>query len=596
MTTTDMSNTNTPSSSSIPINISSLCLGTGRFLRSVLVPALLETCDCNTIVLIQPRGTSFVDYCYSRRLPLSESGCFYYEVDTIEHSGDVVTDEVGPIQDVMSMARDRDVLSELIQRNAASIRIVGVGVTEAGLASHETRAVHDLVWIFYQIFQHRKIENTDSICVLNTDNVPFNGDVIQSLVLHAIDNDDVWSGERSFKEFCSSTIIFLNTMVDRITSQRKDSQGIVPLAEPMPLKALVIEDSGRTLPQSFQNDSSSGLKGVVIRRDRDQFQLDLELKLVVANATHTACAHSLALSSYLDTTVLSKEACHLFMPYLDSFFHTQILPSISNAASGREEAEKVYAEWRFRLTHPHFGLSTFFIGQNGAMKSGIRISPTVQKLMVNIASLQNNPHPITAATAFAYASILRYVTPTATDSRRTIVDGVVVYRGWLDSNSIPSGTGENEPQTKQSSHQVNGSIMYADNMHVNCREGWYEFKCSCMIQMPALSEPVCLSDLLANYASSTPSASSYMEIIQFFLIHPQGGNLARVLSDGSCYSRALVSAIATLYARMVAGDTCITILQEMQEKKGVYSKFGFNTPCSALVDFSIPSVSELHLQ
>jgi hypothetical protein len=211
-----------------------------------------------------------------------------------------------------------------------------------------------------------------------------------------------------------------------------------------------------------------------------------------------------------------------------------------------------------------------------------------------MASLHNNPHPITAATAFAYASILRYVTPTTTDSQRTTVDGVIVYRGWLDSHPVPSGTGENEAQTKQYSDQVTGSIMYADNLHVNCREGWYEFKCSCMIQMPTLSEPVCLSDLLANNATSTPSASSYMEIIQKFLVHPQGGNLAPVLSGESSYSRVLVSAIATLYARMVAGDTCKTILQEMLEKKGVYSNFGFDTPCSALADFSIPSGSELH--
>jgi hypothetical protein len=360
----------------------------------------------------------------------------------------------------------------------------------------------------------------------------------------------------------------------------------------MPLKALVIEDTGSALPQSFQNDSSSGLKGVLIRRERDQFQLDLELKLVVANAVHTACAHALALSSYLDTTILSKEAYHLFMPYLDSFFRTQILPSISNAASSREEAEKVYAEWRYRLMHPHFGLSTFFIGQNGVMKSGIRISPTVQKLLVNIAALPKNHHPITAATAFAYASILRYVTPATTDSGRTLLGGVKVYRGWLDPTSDPSTTNENETQTNNSSDQVNESIMYADNMLVNCREGWYEFKCSCLIHMPTFSEPICLSDLLANYASSTPSASSFMAIIKKFLVHPQGGNLTQALSDGSSYFHDLVSAIATIYARMVAGDTSITILQEMLEKKGIYSKFGFETPCSALVDFSSPSVAQ----
>jgi hypothetical protein len=67
-----------------------------------------------------------VNNCYSQRLPLSGAG-LNYEVGTIEHSGDVITDEVGPIQNVISMARDRKLLSELIQRNAASICVIGVG-------------------------------------------------------------------------------------------------------------------------------------------------------------------------------------------------------------------------------------------------------------------------------------------------------------------------------------------------------------------------------------------------------------------------------------------------------------------------------------
>lgn len=38
-------------------------------------------------------------------------------------------------------------------------------------------------------------------------------------------------------------------MVDRIVSQRPDSNGMVPRCEPIPKKALVIEDLSSDLPQ-----------------------------------------------------------------------------------------------------------------------------------------------------------------------------------------------------------------------------------------------------------------------------------------------------------------------------------------------------------
>lgn len=36
-----------------------------------------------------------------------------------------------------------------------------------------------------------------------------------------------------------------------------------------------------------------------------------------------------------------------------------------------------------RLVHAHFGLSAFFITQNGAAKGGIRIAPTIADLVNN---------------------------------------------------------------------------------------------------------------------------------------------------------------------------------------------------------------------
>ncbi len=105
---------------------------------------------------------------------------------------------------------------------------------------------------------------------------------------------------------------------------------------------------------------------------------DIALKLRVANGTHTAAAHVMALSKLLLTDKLSSGSneATLLMEYLDSFFENQILPAAQNSF-GLEETKAVYEDWRKRLAHPHFGLSTFFITQNGAAKGGIRIGPTI---------------------------------------------------------------------------------------------------------------------------------------------------------------------------------------------------------------------------
>lgn len=43
-------------------------------------------------------------------------------------------------------------------------------------------------------------------------------------------------------KYLDEVVVCHNTMVDRITAQRPGSDGDVPRAEPLPAKALVIED------------------------------------------------------------------------------------------------------------------------------------------------------------------------------------------------------------------------------------------------------------------------------------------------------------------------------------------------------------------
>ena len=86
-------------SSSDGDDVNALCLGTGRFLRSVLVPALVGT--GLRPALIQARGRTFLEYMNDT----GGDGC--YEVDTVQVDGSVVTDKI-PCYGAFSLGTDTD--------------------------------------------------------------------------------------------------------------------------------------------------------------------------------------------------------------------------------------------------------------------------------------------------------------------------------------------------------------------------------------------------------------------------------------------------------------------------------------------------------
>ena len=81
--------------------------------------------------------------------------------------------------------------------------------------------------------------------------------------------------------------------------------------------------------------------------------------------------------------------------------------------------------------------------------------------------------------------------------------------------------------------------------------------------------------------TATPQQpQSYVEAIREYLTASDGGNLSScALSDLD----VLVRAVATLYARMVAGDGMKALLLEMKDGQGVYVN-GFATDCHVLHD------------
>lgn len=553
-------------------------------MRSVLVPALVAA--NYHPVIIQTRGRTFLDYCW-KDAP-TQNACWTYEVDTVHFDGRIETTNV-PCWGAGTLGSPegkKDVLELCSRVNTCSKEqnplIVGVGVTEAGLSSASTKAMQDLYDILAAL-SHR--ESNQKICVINTDNVSKNGNVLRTFMHELAANDE------AMQRFLADSVVFHNTMVDRITSQRPNSNGLVPRAEPTPLKALVIEDLGNDLPSCFLEERLRKEWGVVVRISAGQLDADIALKLRIANGTHTAVAHAMALSGLVTTDVLSAptDTASLLMSYLDSFFEYQIAKgaeATTDFEASPSDAKAVYEDWRRRLVHAHFGLSTFFITQNGAAKAGIRIGPTIKDLILSSpqadASNNNNNDtststsintttttPITCSTAFALAAILRFLTPPFTS--RSTANGTI-YGGSLDVKKKPKNNNtEHDNKDKESLREI---VAYADGLSYDLEEWRYEFRCTCHVVVPEeAGEKIPLPEALASISlGRRHQPVEYEALVRAYLCKSDGGDLSGVAHTPAF--GILVKAVAALYARMVGGDGIFDILKELDLEAG----------CDCLID------------
>jgi hypothetical protein len=509
----------------------------------------------------------------------------YPVVTVLEDNGEDVIDRfpisgVLPLRDVLDDEDNQEDPKHGAWRYFQNLMIIGIGVTEAGLSSPHTPIMQDLYRFFQGVLRTTSASSSQSastqkICVINTDNVPYNGDTIRSHMLTLCREH----GHSDVESFLSNRVAFLNTMVDRITSH-VDDQPHIPRAEPMPRKALVILDEQRDLPKIFMQKQSF-IPGLVIRKTRKSFESDMALKLRIANGTHTALAHVLALKSILNTNdIVDQKDNHLgkaadprntvFNDYLDSLVDCQISPvAIARNIADPEEIQLVWQDWRRRLRHKYFGLSTFFITQNGAAKAGIRLAPTVADLIQargaerTPGESQAKPTLLSVTMAFAWAALLRFLTPVQMNSDNPL-NGV--YTGWLHGFQSLMLT------------KTAGSL-YADGLRYSLQEGWYEFRCDCKISVRDREETKSVSDWLGGY-SKPQQPEAYVEIIRAYLMEEKnGGKLAHVAETKSF--NAFLYAIATMYARMVAGDDPLQLLIEMRDRDDPYTS-GLETPCSAL--------------
>ncbi len=578
--------------------INAICIGSGRFLRSVLVPLLSSH---SKPCVFQTRGRTFLD---SFKNDAVDNDNMTYPVDTVEFDGTTTTSDIEIYAaGTLGTADGRSQLMNILVSRINSLTVIGVGVTEAGLQHASNQCMVDLTELLFKVYTRMsaatdilKCPNPNGkICIINTDNVPNNGNVIRDHIMQ--NGRDIYSDNEGFVDFLQSKVAFLNTMVDRITSSRPNSNGLVPLCEPLPMKALVICDTGRDLPEWMSHSETQSKFGVKIRHSPEELSNDIALKLRVANGTHTAVAHVMSLSAlvnteaFCDDTSPTSPAANI-LAYVDSLYQSQILPAAVIDGISAEETEATWADWRQRLLHPKFGLSTFFITQNGAAKCGIRLGPTMKGLINANVRTNGRENPLSVSMAFAVAAILRFLTPSSKGNSSNQPDNRNgIYTGWLDTAVDDSAGGADD------------TVSYADGLRYNLREGWYEFRCSMMLTSSGRREEVTLPETLSRFTEPR-QPRAYHRIIENYLLHPQGGNLQALLDDpdeeDSLFkSRTLdsfVSAVSVMYARMISGDNMVQLLDEMLQHDHAYTS-GLETSCQYIAEVPIHAqdgVTPLH--
>ncbi|KAE9061581.1 hypothetical protein PF010_g29763, partial [Phytophthora fragariae] len=382
-------------------NTRAVCIGSGRFMRAVLVP-VFRALDSG-VVVAQTRGTSFASACAAAKGK--------YEVDTINAGGRVDTtvlelEAVGSLGVPEGRAAFLELPAKLPQ-----LKYVGFGVTEAGLQSN-TQVIKDLAEFLQRAFQ--AIPDNE-LSIINTDNFPNNGDHIKQLVLEL---DWVKAADAAaFRAYLDSKVHFHNTMVDRITNHRA-GDSLVPLTEPLPAKVIAIED----VRGALDADSLNNVPGVHVRTDKSEIAKDYLLKFSLGNAVNSAMVYLLALSrqrtanQFVNFPIISE--------YLDVLFEKDILPALVAGDVAETEARKFYAEWLVRMKHPHFGLDNFWVSQNALLRVYVRLLNSVN---INIAN--DKTYYPSKFMAFATAAALRYLTPWQADSKR---DNPTIFVGQMD--------------------------------------------------------------------------------------------------------------------------------------------------------------------
>ena len=361
----------------------------------------------------QPRGSEKVDAFNS------QNGVYH-----------VVSFDMGGIHDIQQISSvvGATTLStesgreEFYDKTANPLDLILMGVTEAGIAKGEL-AMNVLGETLFRYYSHHGRDAT--LCVINTDNLRNNGDVVRNLILQEYPrrSDD-------YSDWLETQVSFLNEMGDRLVPQvyavpdeiKNDAQTqiqqtdeLITYAEQMPATSLLLEDLEDRLRVPF---AELGDYGVIVKQESiDAFH---DWKLLLVNSVHVpGITHKGMLSGF---EYVNEAASHpVFAPHLERL--------MSGYAKIVEADIPIEGKSAHDYTHE-------FIDRIRRVKDDnarINIIETV-KLRERAADIVRSPNYSNSTElfksdfAYSFATVLRFLTPNE-------VSGEDDYNGITDSGS-----------------------------------------------------------------------------------------------------------------------------------------------------------------
>ena len=362
----------------------------------------------------QPRGTEKAD-AFNR-----QNGT--YHVVTFDLSGIHDIRQVSSVVGATTLATAAG-REQFYAQTENPLDLILIGVTEAGIANGEL-AMDVLEETLYRYFCHHGAAAT--LCVINTDNLRNNGDVIRDILCNEYPkrSDD-------YATWLETNVGFLNEMGDRLVPQvyavpdeiqataraQIDSQDeLITYAEALPATPLILEDLNDMLRVPFSQLQDYGV--IVSQESIEPYH---DWKLLLVNSVHVpGITHKGTLSGI---EYVNEAASHpTFAPHLERLMrgYAEIVEADIPIAGKSARAYTLEFVDRIRKVKDD--------------NARINIIETV-KLRERAADIVRSPN-YDASTelfksdfAYSFATVLRFLTPHA-------ISSLDDYRGITDTGTV----------------------------------------------------------------------------------------------------------------------------------------------------------------
>ena len=265
-----------------------LAIGAGGLQRALtheFVHILNERHLYNGGILVgQPRGTEKAD-AFNR-----QNGVYHVVTFDVEGIHDIR--QVSSVGGATTLATESG-REQFYAQTQNLLDLVLIGVTEAGIAQGEL-AMDVLDETLYRYFSHHGADAT--LCVINTDNLRNNGDVIRDILCNEYPRRS-----DAYADWLKTNVGFLNEMGDRLVPQvyavpeeiQAEARArigipdeLITYAEKMPAKPLIIEDKGSAAGRARLQVPFSALKDFGVIVTQESIEPHHDWKLLLVNSVH----------------------------------------------------------------------------------------------------------------------------------------------------------------------------------------------------------------------------------------------------------------------------------------------------------------------